>query len=104
MAMTLTSKTHPYKAGFEPFMSDVYRIPYAYCYRCSYGLKYPDCELACARALEDAFKRAQPELPEDVLSDIAVEVGRDLLHDHAPELDPYPFGLFLPDGWAASEH
>src|SRR2546430_7934993 len=57
MAMTLTSKTHPYKAGFEPFMSDVYRIPYAYCYRCSYGLKYPECELSCARALEDVFKR-----------------------------------------------
>jgi len=57
MAMTLTSKTHPYKAGFEPFMSDVYRIPYAYCYRCAYGLKYPDCRTSCAHALEDAFKR-----------------------------------------------
>jgi 4-aminobutyrate aminotransferase / (S)-3-amino-2-methylpropionate transaminase / 5-aminovalerate transaminase len=57
MAMTLTSKTHPYKAGFEPFMSDVYRIPYAYCYRCSYGLKHPSCEAKCAHALEDAFKR-----------------------------------------------
>src|SRR3954469_24597232 len=57
MAMTLTSKTHPYKAGFEPFMSDVYRIPYAYCYRCSYGMKYPSCQATCAHALEDAFKR-----------------------------------------------
>jgi 4-aminobutyrate aminotransferase / (S)-3-amino-2-methylpropionate transaminase / 5-aminovalerate transaminase len=55
--MTLTSKTHPYKAGFEPFMSDVYRIPYAYCYRCAYGLKYPSCQATCAHALEDAFKR-----------------------------------------------
>ena len=27
LAMSLTSKTHPYKAGFEPFASDVYRIP-----------------------------------------------------------------------------
>ena len=33
MAMSLTSKTHPYKAGFEPFASDVYRIPFAYPYR-----------------------------------------------------------------------
>jgi 4-aminobutyrate aminotransferase/(S)-3-amino-2-methylpropionate transaminase len=57
MAMTLTSKTHPYKAGFEPFMSDVYRIPYAYCYRCAYGLKYPSCQAKCAHGLEDAFKR-----------------------------------------------
>jgi len=27
------------------------------CYRCSYGLTYPSCKLACATALEDAFKR-----------------------------------------------
>jgi len=26
--MTLTSKTHPYKAGFSAFASDVYRIPF----------------------------------------------------------------------------
>src|SRR5258707_940569 len=57
MALSLTSKTHPYKAGFEPFPGDVYRLPYAYCYRCSYGLTYPSCEIACATALEDAFKR-----------------------------------------------
>jgi 4-aminobutyrate aminotransferase / (S)-3-amino-2-methylpropionate transaminase / 5-aminovalerate transaminase len=57
MAMAMTSKTHPYKAGFEPFPSDVYRIPYAYCYRCSYSLKYPSCEVFCAKHIEDTFKR-----------------------------------------------
>jgi 4-aminobutyrate aminotransferase/(S)-3-amino-2-methylpropionate transaminase len=57
MALSLTSKTHPYKAGFQPFPGEVYRIPYAYCYRCSYSLKYPSCELYCARHLEDTFKR-----------------------------------------------
>jgi len=57
MAMATTSKTHPYKAGFEPFPSDVYRIPYAYCFRCSYSLKYPSCEVYCARHIEDTFKR-----------------------------------------------
>src|SRR5579864_3974633 len=57
MTLALTSKTHPYKAGFHPFPSEVYRIPYAYCYRCSYNLKYPSCDLFCARHLEDTFKR-----------------------------------------------
>ncbi|HVM94706.1 MAG TPA: 4-aminobutyrate--2-oxoglutarate transaminase [Terriglobales bacterium] len=57
MAMAMTSKTHPYKAGFEPFPSDVYRIPYAYCYRCSYSLKYPSCEVFCAKHIEDTFTR-----------------------------------------------
>jgi len=57
MALSLTSKTHPYKAGFQPFPGEVYRIPYAYCYRCSYSLNYPSCDLYCARHLEDTFKR-----------------------------------------------
>ena len=57
MAMAATSKVHPYKAGFEPFPSEVYRIPYAYCYRCSYGMKYPSCDVHCARHIEDTFKR-----------------------------------------------
>jgi 4-aminobutyrate aminotransferase/(S)-3-amino-2-methylpropionate transaminase len=57
MTLALTSKTHPYKAGFQPFPGEVYRIPYAYCYRCSYNLKYPSCDLFCARHLEDTFKR-----------------------------------------------
>jgi 4-aminobutyrate aminotransferase/(S)-3-amino-2-methylpropionate transaminase len=57
MAMAATSKTHPYKAGFEPFPSELYRVPYAYCYRCSYSLSYPACEVHCARHIEDTFKR-----------------------------------------------
>ncbi len=57
MTLALTSKTHPYKAGFAPFPGDVYRIPFGYCYRCSYNLKYPSCDLYCARHLEDTFKR-----------------------------------------------
>jgi len=57
MTLALTSKTHPYKAGFQPFPGEVYRIPYAYCYRCSYSLQYPSCDLYCARHLEDTFKR-----------------------------------------------
>jgi 4-aminobutyrate aminotransferase / (S)-3-amino-2-methylpropionate transaminase / 5-aminovalerate transaminase len=57
MTLALTSKTHPYKAGFAPFPSEVYRVPFAYCYRCSYSKTYPACDLYCARHLEDTFKR-----------------------------------------------
>ncbi len=57
MAMAMTSKTHPYKAGFEPFPAEVYRIPYAYCYRCSYSMQYPSCGVFCAKHIEDTFKR-----------------------------------------------
>jgi 4-aminobutyrate aminotransferase / (S)-3-amino-2-methylpropionate transaminase / 5-aminovalerate transaminase len=72
MTLALTSKTHPYKAGFAPFPSDVYRIPYGYCYRCSYSLKYPSCDVYCARHLEDTFKRVVAA--EDVAAVIAEPV------------------------------
>jgi len=72
MTLALTSKTHPYKAGFAPFPGDVYRIPYAYCYRCSYSLTYPSCDLFCARHLEDTFKRVVAS--EDVAAVIAEPV------------------------------
>ena len=72
MTLALTSKTHPYKAGFAPFPGDVYRIPFAYCYRCSYSLTYPSCDLFCARRLEDTFKRVVAA--EDVAAVIAEPV------------------------------
>src|SRR5712692_5885810 len=53
LAMSVTSKTHPYKAGFEPFASDIYRIPFAYPYRNAVGTS----AAAFAHHLEDAFKR-----------------------------------------------
>jgi 4-aminobutyrate aminotransferase / (S)-3-amino-2-methylpropionate transaminase / 5-aminovalerate transaminase len=33
MSLTLTSKTHPYKAGLGPFAPEVYRVPFPYEYR-----------------------------------------------------------------------
>jgi 4-aminobutyrate aminotransferase/(S)-3-amino-2-methylpropionate transaminase len=33
LSMTMTSKTHPYKAGLGPFAPEVYRVPYASDYR-----------------------------------------------------------------------
>lgn len=55
LTMTLTSKVKNYKFGFWPFMPEVYRAPYAYCYRCSYGLKYPSCGIYCAEFIQEKF-------------------------------------------------
>jgi 4-aminobutyrate aminotransferase/(S)-3-amino-2-methylpropionate transaminase len=33
LTMTMTHKAKPYKTGFGPFASDVYRLPYPYEYR-----------------------------------------------------------------------
>lgn len=56
-ALALTSKVTPYKLGFGPFTGDVFRVPYGYCYRCEYGLTYPECQFACVSSLEQHFKR-----------------------------------------------
>ena len=55
LTMSLTSKVKPYKLGFGPFAPEVYRMPYAYCYRCPLGLSYPNCEVACADYLQEFF-------------------------------------------------
>ena len=57
MGMTLTSKTLPYKTGFGPFAPEIYRIPYAYCYRCPLSLSYPECGVRCAELLTQAFQQ-----------------------------------------------
>ena len=58
MTLALTSKTHPYKAGFAPFpergLSRSVRLLLSLLV---FNLKYPSCDLYCARHLEDTFKR-----------------------------------------------
>jgi 4-aminobutyrate aminotransferase / (S)-3-amino-2-methylpropionate transaminase / 5-aminovalerate transaminase len=53
LGMSLTSKVKPYKYGLGPFAPEVYRMPYANCYRCPFGKEYPGCDLACADHLEE---------------------------------------------------
>lgn len=55
MCMTLTSKVKPYKYGLGPFAPEVYRMPFANCYRCPYNLQYPQCGVECADRLQDFF-------------------------------------------------
>lgn len=66
----LTSKTMPYKVGFGPYAPEVYRMPYAYCYRCVFHLKYPPCDLACAYHLKTFF---QSHVPADQVACLVVE-------------------------------
>jgi 4-aminobutyrate aminotransferase / (S)-3-amino-2-methylpropionate transaminase / 5-aminovalerate transaminase len=57
LALSLTGKSKPYKAGFGPFAPEIYRMPYGYCYRCPHNLTYPGCDIQCAQRLESTFKR-----------------------------------------------
>jgi 4-aminobutyrate aminotransferase/(S)-3-amino-2-methylpropionate transaminase len=53
LGMSLTSKVKPYKYGLGPFAPEVYRMPYANCYRCPFSKEYPRCDVACADHLEE---------------------------------------------------
>ncbi len=52
LALSLTSKTHPYKAGFQPFVSDVYRVSYG----CDFE-RSADVRADCEHHFEQVFKR-----------------------------------------------
>ena len=55
MTMAMTSKCHPYKAGFGPLPQGVNRFPFPYCYRCPYGLEKESCDMHCAKMFEESF-------------------------------------------------
>ena len=59
MTLSLTSQVDPYKKGFGPFAPEVYRIPYAYCYRCPMGMSYPACGCECAGLLRRSLRQVR---------------------------------------------
>ena len=116
LTLSLTSKTHPYKAEFGPFVSDIYRIPYAYPYRAEKGSNTK----SFAQHLEDAFKRVvAPESVAAVIAEPVLGEGgfvvppRDyfrLLHDICRKhgilfiADEVQSGFARTGKWFASEH
>ncbi|MBI4056801.1 MAG: 4-aminobutyrate--2-oxoglutarate transaminase [Elusimicrobia bacterium] len=52
MALTLTGKDNPYRAGFGPFVPEVYRAPYPYSYRPPEGVSPEEVNRYCVGALE----------------------------------------------------
>src|SRR5207253_662599 len=62
LAMSLTSKTHPYKAGLGPFSPEVYRVPFAQDYR---GPSAQDALDALERALVTTVAAESMDAPGD---------------------------------------
>lgn len=68
-AMTASKVTQ--RARFTPNMPDVHHLPYATCYRCPYKMSYPNCDIWCARILEELYFKQL--VPPDEVSAIFVE-------------------------------
>ena len=58
LAMALTSKEMPYKAGFGP-LPESYKVEFAYCYRCPFKMEYPRCGVACADKIDEIWSTPQ---------------------------------------------
>jgi 4-aminobutyrate aminotransferase len=54
-SLSLTYSKPVHRQGFEPFLP-VIHTDYAYCYRCPYGLTYPDCGLTCIQWVKERLK------------------------------------------------
>jgi diaminobutyrate-2-oxoglutarate transaminase len=55
VSLSLTAKRSA-KANYLPGVPEVYFAPYPHCFRCPFGMKHPDCGLACAHYLEHLIK------------------------------------------------
>jgi 4-aminobutyrate aminotransferase/(S)-3-amino-2-methylpropionate transaminase len=57
LGMSLTAKSMPYKQGMGPFAPEVYRLPFAYPYRCPTGGTHDTCAESClAYAIDEMHK------------------------------------------------
>lgn len=70
-ALSLTGSKSVQKKGFGALLSGVTHIPYANCYRCSYGKQVETCNVECVRVIEDQLIRHI--LPADDIAAIIVE-------------------------------
>jgi 4-aminobutyrate aminotransferase / (S)-3-amino-2-methylpropionate transaminase / 5-aminovalerate transaminase len=62
LAMSLTAKVMPYKQGMGPFAPEIYRLPFAYPYRCPTGGTPENCAESClAYALDEMHKHVGEE-------------------------------------------
>ena len=60
-ALSLTGSKVVQRAHFAPLVPEVHHVPYGYCYRCAYNLKYPACGLHCVNYIEETlFARTVP--------------------------------------------
>jgi len=53
--LSVTGQANRRGYGMGPYMSGVAFAPAPYCYRCPLGLKYPECDIQCAKMIQDVI-------------------------------------------------
>ena len=60
-ALSLSACKAVQKKHYLPLVPSVMHVPFAYCYRCPYGMKYPECDMWCASYIEEVFLHHYPK-------------------------------------------
>ncbi len=64
-ALSLSASKVVQKKNFSPIVPGVHHIPYAYCYRCVYGMNPEKCDYECLKFLEEELFKKTVD-PKDV--------------------------------------
>jgi 4-aminobutyrate aminotransferase/(S)-3-amino-2-methylpropionate transaminase len=121
MALSLTAKADPYKAGFSPRAAEVYRAYYPYCQRCPFsGPQDGHCCQADLKQLKDMVKTVigEQEIAAFIIEPVAGEGGfipapaafLKALQDYAHEIgalwidDEVQSGIGRTGAWWAVDH
>ena len=56
-SLSLTASRSSHRAHFSPLIPDIHHVPYGYCHRCPYNLKYGSCGIECVSTLEKVLFR-----------------------------------------------
>ena len=64
LTSSLNSRVKPFAFGFGPLVSGIHKLPFAYCYRCAYGLNISNCNFRCAERLNEILQTVT--IPENV--------------------------------------
>ncbi|HLZ69658.1 MAG TPA: aspartate aminotransferase family protein [Dehalococcoidia bacterium] len=60
-ALSINGAQYANRAPFEPLLPGAIQVPGVNCYRCPYEKTYPECDVFCARTIEDTIKFEKPE-------------------------------------------
>ncbi|MDD5016506.1 MAG: aspartate aminotransferase family protein [Eubacteriales bacterium] len=76
-ALTVAPNVY-FRDGMPSMANRVTRIPYAYCYRCYYDMKYPSCNMYCVKHLKRMFESPEfgiydPKTKTNFISTLIVE-------------------------------
>ncbi len=74
-ALAATGTLSPMRQIMEPLPPGYYFAPEQYCYRCPFGLEYPNCSLQCAESIAQIIEFEQPDSVAAVIGEVVLGAG-----------------------------